>query len=102
MIVQESKEDRIMRERKEVIERKQFLDDKQRERDAQIKIAEINANAEIESAKISQTPAKIDSQSSIWSTVFNAPARFVAVIFAYRLERRGISTPEWLQKFIGG
>lgn len=101
-IYQESKQEREERERKEVEDKKRFYEDKEREREKLIKVAEVEANKEIEVAKISTTPSKIINRQGMWDTIFNAPARFLAVYLSYRLERRNIETPDFLRKFIGG
>lgn len=83
-IVQLSKEEIERQEKLEKERRDQLYKEKEKDRQLELAIA------------------KIPSKVSRWEIFFNAPARFVAVILAYRLLKKDKEVPAWMQKFIGG
>jgi hypothetical protein len=72
----------------------------QANRQAWLREKELDRQKEVEIARINVIPDKVRASLGRWNIFFNAPARFVAVIISYKLLKRGIEVPEWLQNFI--
>jgi hypothetical protein len=69
-------------------------------RQAWLKEKELDRDKEVEIAKINVIPDKVRASLGRWNIFFNAPARFLAIILAYKLQKDYGEVPEWLQKFI--
>jgi len=81
--VQLTKKEIEQQEKAEKEKRDLFYRDKQKDRDNAVLLA------------------KIPTRVSRFDIFFNAPARFIAIILSYKLLKRNIDVPEWMQKFVG-